>query len=300
MWANSRDRIRSEIPISAGVGYALLSLLAAGVLDVVFARYSGKRPVTGAYLLGIGVVVIIGQSIALAVAGVPFAFDANAVAYGTLAGAVVMLANALLIESLAGINVSLGSTIYRLNTIAVVIFAVVFLREALTLPKVAGVLLGVIAVILLYQRGGRGGDDRLLVVSVWLAIIASLLRAAFGIVSKVGLGYGTDPFVFMIYIGAGWTLAAIAYGIVRRRRDAPALRNVAPYALVSGVLVCLVASFLLLGLRTGEASVVITIANMSFVVALLISAASGMERFTLRKLFAVASAALAITLLTRA
>src|SRR6185436_1381562 len=129
---------------------------------------------------------------------------------------------------------------------------------------------------------------------------ASLLRAAFGIVSKVGLAEGIDPFVFLVYIGAGWTVAAITYGLVRRRRDAPALPNVAPYALVSGILVCLVASFLLLGLRTGEASVVITIANMSFVVALLISAASGMERFTLRKLLAVASAAVAITLLTHA
>jgi drug/metabolite transporter (DMT)-like permease len=246
------------------------------------------------------VVVTIGQSIVLAVAGVPFAFEAHAALWGTFAGCVVMLANALLIESLAGINVSLGSTIYRLNTIAVVIFAVAFLHEALTAAKVAGVLLGVVAVILLYQRGGRGGDDRLLVVSVWLVIIAALLRAAFGIISKVGVSGATDPFVFLIYIGAGWTLAAIVYGIVRRRPDAPALRNVIPYALLSGILVCLVASFLLLGLRTGEASVVITIANMSFVVAVLISATSGMERFTLRKALAVASAALAIVLLTRA
>ena len=286
--------------MSAGVGYALLSLVAAGVLDIVYARYSAKRSVTGTYLIGVGVVLIVGQSIALAVAGVPFSFNVAAIVYGTLAGMVVLLANALLIESLAGINVSLGSTIYRLNTIAVVIFAVAFLHEALTLPKFAGVLLGVIAVILLYRRGGRGGDDRLLVVAVWLAIAASLLRAAFGIISKVGLGHGTDPFVFMIYVAIGWTLAAMGYGVVRRRRETAVLRNVVPYALVSGVLICLVASFLLLGLRMGEASVVITIANMSFVVALLIAIASGMEHFTARKLFAVASAVVAIVLLTAA
>jgi hypothetical protein len=39
---------------------------------------------------------------------------------------------------------------------------------------------------------------------------------------------------------------------------------------------------------------------MSFVAALLLSAASGMERLTMQKLLAVASAALAITLLTGA
>ena len=286
--------------MSAGVGYALLSLLAAGVLDVVFARYSGTHRVTGAYLVAIGVVVIVGQSIALTVARVPLAFDAGGALWGLFAGAVVMLANALLIESLAGINVSLGSTIYRLNTIAVVIFAVAFFREALTVPKLAGVPLGLVAVILLYQRGGRGGDDRLLLASVWIAIGASLLRAAFGIVSKIGLADGIDPFVFMLYVGTGWTLAATIYGMLRRHRSAPPLREVLPYAFVSGTLICLVASFLLLGLRTGEASIVIPIANMSFVVALLISSASAMERFTVRKLLAVASAGLAITLLTGA
>jgi drug/metabolite transporter (DMT)-like permease len=285
--------------MSAGVGFALLSLLCAGVLDVIFGRYSSRRPVTGVYLVAIGIIVVLGQTAALAIARVPLAWDTSAALWGTLAGAVLMWANALLIESLAGINVSLGSTIYRLNTIAVVIFAVAFLNESLTLPKFTGVLLGVLAVVLLYRRGGRGGDDRLLRLSVGIAIGAALLRAAFGVLAKIGVSSGTDPFLFMIYIGAGWTLAAIVYGTAHRERTT-GTSGVLPYAIMSGTLVCLVASFLLLGLRTGEASVVIPIANMSFVAALLISAASGMERLTTQKLLAIASAAVAITLLTRA
>ena len=284
--------------MSPGVGYGLLSLVAAGVLDVVYARYSGKRPVTGAYLFVIGGVVIVGQSLVLVLAGAPFVIEGRAAAYGITAGAIAMLANALLVESLARLNVSLGSTIYRLNTIAVFIFAVVFLHEAFTLSKLAGVLLGVFAVVLLYQRGGRGGH-LLLGAAMWMAIIASLLRGAFGIISKVGLGTGADAFMFMVYIGVGWTLAAIAYGAVRRQRTA-SWREVVPYAVASGTLICLVVSFLLLGLRVGEASVVIPIANMSFVVALLTSAAFGMERFTRQKLLAVGCAAAAITFLTRA
>lgn len=285
--------------MSPGVGYALLSLMAAGVLDVVYARYSGKRPVTGLYLFTIGGVVIAGQSAVLAVLGAPLAFDETAATYGVIAGAVAMLANALLIESLARINVSLGSTIYRLNTIAVVIFAVAFLNEAMTAPKAGGITLGLIAVVLLYQRGGRGGDDRFLIAAIWIAIIASVLRACFGILSKMGLSGGADAFMFMLYIGVGWTLAAVCYGVLRHKRTAP-LREVLPYAFISGTLVCLVVTFLLLGLRTGEASVVIPIANMSFVVALLTSAGFGMERFTARKLIAVACAAGAIALLTGA
>ncbi len=285
--------------MSPGVGYALLSLVAAGVLDVVYARYSGKRPVTGVYLFTIGGVVIVGQSAVLALLGAPLNFDKTAATYGVIAGAVVMLANALLVESLARINVSLGSTIYRLNTIAVVIFAVAFLSETVTAPKAAGIALGLFAVTLLYQRGGRGGDDSFLVAAMWIAVVASLLRACFGILSKVGLSGGGDAFMFMLYIGVGWTLAAVCYGIVRHQRTAP-LREVLPYAVISGTLVCLVVTFLLLGLRTGDASVVIPIANMSFVVALLTSACFGMERFTARKMIAVGCAAGAIALLTGA
>ena len=285
--------------LSPGVGYALLSLLAAGVLDVVFARYSGRQRVSGAYLFVIGGVVIAGQAAVLALARVPFTWDVHVAAWGIGAGAVLLLANALLIESLARMNVSLGSTIYRLNTIAVVLFAVVFLHEALTLAKAAGVLLGIAAVIMLYQGGGRGDSNRLRVGVLWIAVSAALLRAAFGILSKMGLLDGTDPFVFLVYVGAGWTLASIGYGAVRHGHSG-SLRTVLQYGAVCGTLVCLVASFLLLGLRSGEASIVIPIANMSFVVALLTSAALGMERITRRKLVAVGCAAAAIVLLTHA
>ena len=49
---------------------------------------------------------------------------------------------------------------------------------------------------------------------------AELLRAAFGVLAKVGVSSRTDPFLFMVYISAGWTLAAIACGTVRRGRTA--------------------------------------------------------------------------------
>ena len=285
--------------MSPGVGYALMSLLAAGMLDVVFGRYSGSRPVTGTYLFVIGGVVIAGQAAVLAIARVPFSFDGGAAAWGVSAGAVLLLANALLIESLGRINVSLGSTIYRLNTIAVVLFAVVFLHESLTVAKASGIALGIVAVVLLYQRGGRGDTGELLHAALWIAVTASLLRAAFGVMSKAGLLEGVDPFLFLVYVGIGWTLAALAFGVARRRRGMHA-RSALKYGLICGTLVCMVASFLLLGLRSGEASVVIPIANMSFVVALLTSAALGMERLTRRKLLAVGCAGVAITLLTGA
>ena len=284
--------------MSAGVGYALLSLISAGVLDVVFGRYSRARQVSGVYLVATGLVILIGQTLALAVAGTTPTWNGQAAFWGIVAGVIALLANALLLESLARIPVSLGSTVYRLNTIALVIFAVVLLGESMTTTKLGGIVLGVCAVILLYQRTGHAGDDRIVLVGIWIAVAASLLRATFGIASKIGLATGGDPLLFMLYIGAGWTLAGIGYGLLRPHPQST--KSILAYAIVSGALICLVASFLMLGLRTGEASVVIPIANMSFVVALLVAAALGMEKITPRKLSAVATAALAITLLTRA
>jgi drug/metabolite transporter (DMT)-like permease len=285
--------------MSPGVAYALLSLVCAGILDVVFGRYSRGRAVSGTYLVATGVCVTLGQLLALYAAQAAFSFEARAALWGIGAGAIVLFANALLIESLARLQVSLGSTIYRLNTIAVLIFAVAFLGEALTALKVAGVLLGVTGVVMLYHRGGHSGSERALLAGVGIGITASLLRAVFGIVSKAGLSGGTDPLVLMLYIGAGWTLGGVVYGMIRRTPGVT-LASVLPFALLSGTLICLVASFLMLGLRSGEASVVIPIANMSFIVALLVAGGLGMERITARKLLAIACAAGAITLLTRA
>jgi uncharacterized membrane protein len=72
------------------------------------------------------------------------------------------------------------------------------------------------------------------------------------------------------------------------------------YAAVSGALICGVANFLMLAVERGQASVVVPIANMSFLVALLISVGLGMERLTPRKVTAVGLALAAIVALTRA
>jgi uncharacterized membrane protein len=74
----------------------------------------------------------------------------------------------------------------------------------------------------------------------------------------------------------------------------------AAYSLVSGILVFLIVNFLLMAIERGEASIVIPVANMSFVIALLLSVGFGMERLTSRKLAAVAVSIGAIAALSLA
>ncbi len=45
------------------------------------------------------------------------------VGYGLIAGPMLVLANILLIESVAHLDISLGSTIYKLNTIGFVVLS---------------------------------------------------------------------------------------------------------------------------------------------------------------------------------
>jgi uncharacterized membrane protein len=65
------------------------------------------------------------------------------------------------------------------------------------------------------------------------------------------------------------------------------------------VLVYLIVSTLFAALERGDASVVVPIANLSFVVALGISIVLGMERLSARKCTAIALACVSITLLTQ-
>lgn len=286
--------------MSAAVAFALLSLACAGIVDVVFKRYSAIDRSRGLYVLGMGLVWTVLQAGVVLGTGTELRVDAATLGFGLAAGLLVAVSNTLLIESLTHIDVGLGSTIYRLNTIAVVVLAVVLLDEALTTIKLTGVLLGVAAIALLFERNQTHAAAR----SVYrlffgLVVLASLLRACFGILAKVATLQGIDLQVMLLVNAPVWVVVGGIYAWRRRepiRVDAATLG----YVVISGALLCGVANFLMLALARGEASVVVPIANMSFLVALLISALLGMERLSARKLVAVALAVVAIVLLARA
>lgn len=278
----------------------MLSLACAGVTDVVFKRFSQVSRSRGLYVLGMGVTWTIIQSTILLAAGNGAHFDAQTITFGLIAGLLVAVSNTLLIESLTHIDVGLGSTIYRLNTIAVVVMAVLLLDEPLTGVKLTGVFLGVGAVLLLFERHHEHAEARnAFILFFGLAVLASLLRACFGILSKAAVLHGVDLKAMLVVNAPVWIAVGAVYAWWRGegiRITIPTLK----YAVVSGALICGVANFLMLAVERGQASVVVPIANMSFLVALLISAALGMERLTPCKLTAVGLTVAAIAVLTQA
>jgi drug/metabolite transporter (DMT)-like permease len=280
--------------------FALLSLVFAAANDVVFKRYAAKERSRGAYVFGIGLVWFILQVPTAFARGVELPLAAMTMGCGLIAGLMLTASNLLLLESLTHIDASLGSTIYRLNTMGVVVLALLFLDETLGVYKGLGIVAGVVSVFLLYRRDGQGQTThQVFLLYFSLAVAASLLRACYGVISKAGLLHGADLQPMLVLGALSWVAGGAGYAILREKR-LRVTRKKAAYSVLSGILVFLIVNFLLLAIEHGQASTVIPIANMSFILALVLSVALGMERFTPRKLAAVAAAACSIVLLSLA
>jgi drug/metabolite transporter (DMT)-like permease len=283
----------------AAIGFALVSFLFAGLNDVAFKRYVVGGRSRGMLVLGIGVVWTALQLAFLAARGVSLRLDPDTLRFGLAAGALLVASNLLLLESLARVDLSLGSTIYRLNTLGVVLLSYLFLGERIGPWKGAGIALGVAAVLLLSQRPARHArtpGDALLVAAV---IAAAMLRSAYGVTTRQAMLEHVAPEPMLLLVSASWIVGGAAYALARERR-LRLTREKAVYAAVSGAFVFVIVTSLMLAVEHGEASVVIPIANMSFVIALSVSLLSGMEKLTPRKALAVCAAIAAIALLSRA
>ncbi len=267
--------------------------------DVVFKRYSSKDRSRGVYVLGIGVVWTLLQTATFLSQGNSFSVDLTTMYNGFGAGLVLTLSNILLIESLTHIDTSLGSTIYRLSTIGVVLLAWLFLHESIGLFKAAGISAGIAAVLLLAHRPPvlhAAGTFRLFVAA---AVAASLLRAVYGVLTRSAVVHHAGPDAMLLMISSCWIVGGACYALVREKRFRITGKK-ASYSAISGVLVFLIVNCLMLAVTLGEASTVISIANMSFVMAFALSASLGMETVSRRKVYAVLCACLSVLFLSRA
>lgn len=116
-------------------------------------------------------------------------------------------------------------------------------------------------------------------------------------ITKGGLNHGADADTMLLIAAGSWVVGGALYARLREGRFRITRKKLA-YAFISGLLVYLIVNFVIAAVALGEASVVIPIANLSFVAALLISVMLGMERLTARKSVAVGCAIASIWLLS--
>jgi drug/metabolite transporter (DMT)-like permease len=288
--------------MSYAVSFALLSLVFAGGIDVLFKRYARKIRSRGVFLFVTGLVWSALQLIYFAYRGGTLSHDGATLLFGLAAGISVSLANLLLLESLSHLDVSQGSTIYRLNTIGVVILSAILLGEGLGPYKATGVCFGIASVLLLYRESARttiSAANIQLTLYIWIAVAASLFRALYGVITKAGLAQGGDAMSMIIISALCWMISGAGYAKFRESRVRLTWPKLA-YATCAGVLVFLVVNTLVEAISYGEVSIVVPIANLSFVVALLISAVLRMETVTKYKVSAMGLAMVAIVLLSHA
>jgi drug/metabolite transporter (DMT)-like permease len=187
-------------------------------------------------------------------------------------------------RSLRAGNVSINAPVFRLSFTVTAALAVVLLGEPLTAAKVAGLALALAAVWLLLGGGpGALGTDAGLVRASLARVLGA--TAAVGIANllyKVGLRGGATP-ATMLVVQAATVIALGTARAWRIDRGFPIRRVEARYAAATGVV--LTGAFVLLmeALARGQASVLVPIVQMGFVVTALAGFVFLGERFTARK-----------------
>jgi drug/metabolite transporter (DMT)-like permease len=197
-------------------------------------------------------------------------------------------------RSLASGSVSTNASLFRLNFIVTVVLVIAFLGEPLTAAKLTGLVLALAATWLLLGGGDkrRPGLDS----SILQALIATVSFGASNFCHTVGLRHGALPETMVAAQAALFMpLATLVVFVADRKLPPPAgaFKFGAPAALV--ILVATLA--LVRGIAAGEASVVVPMAQMGFIVAALLGFVVLRERVTARKGAGLAAAIAALAVL---
>ena len=279
--------------MSLSIVFAIASMFSAGLNDLVFKRYVSKERPKGIYVALIGLIWS-GFYLILGTLSGGMHFDHNTVLYGLISGIAVIAANILLLEGFRGVDASVGSTIYRLHFVVVIVLAPLFLSEELTLGKIVGLLFAISSVLLMAQADhSQEHQNKAAPVFVLLVILASMLRGITGFFFKIATNHHVHEGTFLFVTALLWVIGGLLYWAIGER-DIPMSGAVVPYGLVSGLLCVGIASFLLLSVKLGEAIMAVPIAQLSFVVTTALSIMLLKERVTRYKVLGGISAVGAI------
>jgi drug/metabolite transporter (DMT)-like permease len=275
--------------MNLAVAYALVAMVCYGLSDFIYKQAAGAGiradhflmaqawffcPLVIFYALATGTLV-----------PVPAAL------WGSLAGVFVFIGFYLFIRSLVAGSVSTNASIFRLNFIVAAVLAVILLGEPVTASKIAGLALALLATWLLV--GAAGAPDRAAHAARRLSLgQVGAATLAFGLSNffhTVGLRNGAGPETLAVAQAALFMpLATVVVFLVDRRLATPAIT----FKYGGGAAIVLVVATILLlhSIALGQASVMVPIAQMGFIVTALLGIVVLRERFTTRKAVGLACA----------
>jgi drug/metabolite transporter (DMT)-like permease len=259
------------------VSWALASMLCAALNDLLFKHFTRGHGDIGLYVVVIGFV----WTVFFFIAGgaqwsLPGLDEPLFWRYSLLSGLLSAAANILLIECMSRNEVGICAAIYRLNLIPAALIGIFLLGESMDGLKLLGIVLAAGAVLLFLREDTRLASQRTLGNSISrltliILIIAASLRGGMGITYKLGMEAGADVNLFLMVNGWVWGISGFGYFLLKRKQTKilHPLRTLGLGA-VSGLLICGIVLFLAMGLRVGDASVVLPIAQLSFIATTLV------------------------------
>jgi drug/metabolite transporter (DMT)-like permease len=277
--------------VAEGMGLALGAMLFYGLTDWVYKRAAANR-VQAHHFLPLQAlffapcIVLYGFATGTLVLGKPFA-------WGMSAGVLMFVALYNFARSLASGAVSIVAPVFRLNFAVTVALAIWLLDEHLTDWKLAGLAASLAAVWLLLA-GGSSLAPRITRSALVHALVATVAMGTVNFVYKLAAIAGGSPATVLAGQASVFLPLATSFALVRDRGFHPP-PGAWRYPAMAAVLLLFGLSMLLAGLARGEASVLVPVAQMGFVVSSGLGFVFLREALTLRKGIglAVAIAALA-------
>ena len=277
--------------------YTFCCLACSSVNDLVFKFFARKERSRGLFVTAVGVMGTV------CFLFLPDKFSGNlqsTIQWGIICGIFSAVGNILLIESMTNLSAGICSTIYRLNLALVVPLSVIFLNEKLIWSQYAGIVLAILAV-LAFLPGSTGKqntrDSAHIFLPMCLVITASVFRAGLGLSCKYGPLQGASINGINLIIEIIWIISGIVYYLLKERKVYRLDMQLIKYGTFSGILVAGILLFMMLALKEGNASIVLSIAQMSFLLTFILSVIFLKEKITLFKLIAMGCGAGAILLL---
>lgn len=275
------------------IGFAIIAMLAFGVNDVIFKR-AARHGATAHHMMMVLSLTMLPTMALFGLATGTLIAD-RAALWGAVGGCFTYVAFYNFSRALQAGAVSVAVPVFRLFFVGTAVLSVLFLDEPLTILKVAGLLAAVLAVWLLLAQGaaGRAEISREAFIRI---IIAAVLGSAPFFFFKLGLVKGGT--VAAVMVSQAITVSAIAtFAVFAIERKVNAPKVALQHGIVFGLIQAFGFGILMYGMVRGEASILVPIAQLSFLVSAAVGMVAWKEQVTARKLAGIAAAVAAVVLL---
>lgn len=279
------------------VVWAVACLIFSAMNDLLFKFYARKPRPQGPFVSVVGISWLI--CCGLFFLRTPPANWQATLLWSVISGIFSVVGNLLMLDAMKSLDAGVCSTIYRLNLVPVTIGAALLLGENITLMQYIGIGCACCAVLAFLPK--RSSNGKMAMAAFICMLIASLMRAGLGLSYRYGFMHGADENWVVAIDSFFWIIGGMVYMFCRERKmplPADDRRKMWRYGLISGVLVTGITITMAQALLIGNASVVLPIAQMSFLLTGILGMILLKEKLTLMRAIALFFGVAAILLLT--